>query len=367
MSKTSQFVSCPAMQMSINEAFFGNSNDMPYSNAALVRFLRSDVNTNRVLVTAIKQDGYKLRQAQVVWPQRYTPDQAQDGLPVGCEEGEVRGELSQTYTLDPLSGSWFATKIAPGLMRERCESDSAWLGREIAAVMDAVVSKAEATIAAAVAVNLGNFATDVDEGDPAGTTTEKTVFKYETAGGNLVTKPYETIIGDAEDNGFRMPPVVFGGRTWADYSRAMKAVGLNSQGQDLAQYIQQNMYIFEQSREIATALGDPKAAVAIAPGAVQIIDSNYAQSPLVTMDDDALKIGTLTHPELPITFDYIAKFEDCGTEEYPNGYWNITIKWNFDVVFMPDDMFQANDRLFGVNGINKYVLEECGTLCPKGE
>lgn len=365
MSQSSQFVSCPAVQMSINEAFFGNTNNQPYSKSALVRFLKSDVNTNNVLVNAIKAEGYKLKQAQVVWPQRYTPIQATDGLPVGCEEGEVRGELSQTYTLDPLAGTYMATKIAPGLLRERCESDAAWLGKEIAAVMDAVVSQAEAKIADAVALNKGNFASDVDNGDPAGTTTEKTVFKYETAGGNLVTKPYETIVGDAEDNDFRMPPVVFGGRVWADYARAMKAVGLNSQGQDLATYIQQNMYIFEQSREVANALGNPKAAIAIAPGTVQIIESNYTQSPLVTMDDDALKIGTLTHPVLPITFDYVAKFEDCGTEEYPNGYWNITIKWNFDVVFMPEDMFQATDRLFGVNGINEYILEECGTLCEE--
>lgn len=367
MSTGSQFVACPEIQMGIVQAFAGNTNNAPYSNAALVRFLKSDVNTNNVLVEAIKAEGYKLKQAKVVWSQRYTPEDAQEGLTVGCAEGEVIGELSQTYTLDALAGVEISERISPGLLRERCEADNLWLAKRVNAMFDVLGSKAEAYIASVIALNTGYFSTDVDNGNPAGTTTEKTVFKYETAGGNLVTKPYETIIGDAEDNGFRMPPVVFGGRVWADYARAMKAVGLNSQGQDLAEYIRQNMYIFEQSREVASAFNNPKAAVAIAPGSVQILDSNYTQSPLVTMDDDALKIGTLTHPVLPITADYIAKFEPCSTAEHPSGYWDITLKWNFDLAFMPDDMFKADDRLFGVNGINKYVLEECGTLCPDGE
>ncbi len=358
MSTSAQFVDCVNIQMTLPEAFAGNRNDNPYSQAAITQFLKSSVNTNNVLVNAIKQEGGKLRTAQVIWQQRYTPTDVTEGIEKGCAEGEVIGELSQEYTISSTAGVSITEKITPDALRQRCEADNLYVTKRILALMDAALSKGEVLMAEQIALNLGYFASDADAGTP-GANSEKTVFKYDTVGGNLLTKPYETIVGDAEDNGFRLPPVVMGGRVWADYARAMKAVGLNSQGQDLAEYINQNSYVFAYSREIAAALGDAKAAVAVAPGVIQLIESNYTESPIVTMNDDALKISTMMHPALPITFDYKAVFDKCDE------VWNLTISWNFDLAFLPADIFKAGDRLNGVNGINKYILNECGTLCPE--
>ena len=89
--------------------------------------------------------------------------------------------------------------------------------------------------------------------------------------------------------------------------------------------------------------------MAIIPGAVQMISFNEFKG-ILEMNDSTLVQGTLQHPDpaLPLTFDYRAEYTCNGADQK---VWNFEISLNHDFIFLPADMYQAGDRLEGVNGI----------------
>jgi len=86
---------------------------------------------------------------------------------------------------------------------------------------------------------------------------------------------------------------------------------------------------------------------------------------LLRINQDNLIQGTLLFPDadLPLMFDYKAKFYDCGNDAYPEGYWVITVQLTLDFAFLPEDRYKVGDRLLGTNGIHKYILEDCYEPC----
>jgi hypothetical protein len=97
----------------------------------------------------------------------------------------------------------------------------------------------------------------------------------------------------------------------------------------------------------------PTAAYSIIPGAVQMISFNEFKG-ILEMNDSTLVQGTLQHPDpnLPLTFDYRAEYTCNGAD---SKVWNFEVALNHDFIFLPADMYQAGDRLEGVNGILKFV------------
>jgi len=355
MSTLSNYVACEALQRRLAEVFPGQDNMKAYSRFSIIRFLLSEANTNRVLRQTIAPDG-KLRTVRVVYSQRRLPDETEANALVECETGVVNGETSKDYTIDPAVGRKKSDLIDPELLRLRCESDETYFARQVLELMDVVLAATERDFANYIALNLGYFASDTIAGDPAGTTTEKTVYS-QSATGVILTDAYEEITTDAIANQSAVP-VVFGSLTWQKYAKKIDAACCNEQGIDAGLYAANNNYLFAYSVEAAEALGDPKAAFTLVPGAVQMIYANEFANPILQVDDDALKMGTLMHPVFnDLIFDYKLKLEDCGKK------WTVTVALNADLAFLPDDIYKTNDRLFGVNGINKYILETCYEPC----
>lgn len=356
MSTLSSFISCEAIQMGIAEAFAGQTNIKPYSDLNITKFLLSSTNTSNVLKQTIAPVG-KLRTVRVIYGQRPVKGESSEGALLRCERGEKSGETSKDYTLDPETGFRKPLLISPDDLKLRCEADSLYIAREVMKLADAVMVDAEQYYADQIALNMGNFATDVDEGLAPGTTTRRTVYA-QSATGVILTDAYEAITGDAYDNQTGSP-VLFGARPWWNYFKKIDAACCSEIGIDAGIYAAQNGVLFAPSRESSEALGAINAAFALAPGAVQLIYANEFANPTIQMDQDSLKQGTILYhnAQVPITLDYKAKYDDC------ENLWDISVALNSDLAFMPDDMYKVGDRLSGVNGITSYELETCYTPC----
>lgn len=355
MSVLTSFVNCEPIQAAIMNMFYGQTNIKRYTPANITRFLLSDVNTDGVLKQTMAPNG-KLRTVRIVYPQRFTPSDANATAAAHCETGTPRGETSKDYQLDPNVGVHQTLKVSVDDLRYRCESDELYVARTVLELMDNAIALAEQEFADKLALNLGFFATDADAIPPnPGANTEKTVY-FRSSTGVLLNDAFRTITFDARAEQLPMP-VVFGYENWWGYAQNVGAACCNEQGIDVSLYAQNNPFRFAESREAMIALGDPKAALSLSPGAVQVIWANRYENPLINISQGTLTQDTLLHPELPITFDYKVKYDDCENE------FDITVSWNADLAFQPEDMYQATDRLFGTNGIHKYIGEDCYQPC----
>ena len=356
MSAFSEFVDCANVQAGIAEVFFGNTNMKAYTKANITKFLLSGTNTDNVMKNIIASNG-KLRTVEVVYGQRYTIDEVGDSGIVTCATGAVQGETSKTYTIDPKEGSNIAFFVPMGELRRRCEADVNYLNKEILKAMQGLIAGVEKKTADKMVLNLGNFASDVDAGNPAGTSTYKEGLGWYTDGA-IRYGAYEAVTFENMANDFDMAPVVFGSEAWFKYAKAIGAACCGDNGVDAGLYASQNPYLFAYSREIATALAEPTAAVSVIPGAAQLIWANEFENDLLRINNGGqLTQSTILYPDadLPLAFDYRAELT-CDAEG--NKGWKVELALSHDVVFMPDDMFKAGDRLEGVNGINQFRI--CG-------
>ena len=363
MSTLASFISCPNVQVGLGEVFFGQSNLKSYNQGNILKFLTSGTNTDGVMKSTVATGG-KLKTVEVVYGQRYTVDEVGDSGIVTCETGTVQGETSKTYTLDPADGSNIKWSVPTSELRRRCEADANYINREILKAMNAVIAGAEKKTADKLVLNLGNFASDVDAGQPAGTSTYKAAPGYDSSN-RLSYAAYEMVSYETMANDFMTVPVVFGGESWFKYAKAIGAACCGDNGVDAGLYATNNPYLFSYSREIPAATGETSSAVALVPGAVQLLWANEFEQEILQFDNGSLFQGTLLYPDpaLPITFDYRAEYV-CG--EGGSKVWKFELALNHDVVFMPDDMFKATDRLFGVNGVNEYRICGSNATCEVG-
>jgi hypothetical protein len=83
------------------------------------------------------------------------------------------------------------------------------------------------------------------------------------------------------------------------------------------------------------------------PGSVQLITRNDYVGPYAK-ENDVFSHGTVTDPFTGITWDIKWHYNDCDdTYSMIIGVW-------YKQYFLPSDIFESGDDLFGVNGILHY-------------
>jgi len=129
-------------------------------------------------------------------------------------------------------------------------------------------------------------------------------------------------------------------------------------GVDVNKYGQQNPFGMAYSHKIAAITGDADTAIFIAPGVVQALLFNEFKDTGGSIDHFnnggqlVQSIWSYPDPLLPFDFDYRAEYVCSGTSRY----WRISLSLPMEFAYLPANMYQAGDRLEGVNGVNEFVI-----------
>ena len=361
MSAIEGYVACPYVQTGLAELFLGNGNTGLGSKGNLTKFLLSATNTDGFAQSIIASNG-KLKTIEAVYRQRSTVDDVEDGGIISCAEGAEEAETSKLYTLDPSEGSRISWSVTTSEIRTRCEADANFVNRLILDKMNAIVMGVEKKSAEKLVLNTGNFASDVDAGNPAGTSTYKEGVAY--VSGAINYGAFEAVTFENMNNDFNQVPVVFGGESWFKYAKAIGAACCGDDGIDAGLYASQNPMLFAFSREVTTAIGEAEAAISVIPGMVQMITANEFENEILAFNNGgALFQGVLMYPDptLPLMFDYRAEYKctEGGVKK-----WHFELALSHDLIFYPEDAYKVGDRLEGVNGVNEFRLCGAKAACP---
>jgi hypothetical protein len=333
----SDYVRCPNLQQELNQQFLHNPQDTPWPNGALM-FVASEMNTDGTLQQTISTGNGKLRTVELVYQPRFT-DESSDSAVINCNGGDEYGDTSTTYQLDPEVGKSRSWKLTNENLITRCQSDSAWLAKQIQRHMNAIEHDIDIELAAFIEANKGQF--------------------YDQSGDNVnvqtltSTQDYSSFaIGDiafeTERTQWGRPFVLIGDGAINKYMRAKEAGCCMRQGVDFREFAAQNPHVFVRDPEVPTALGNGDAFVALGAGAIQFIKYNEFESELMRMDDDSVKQGVIVNPNSGIAYDYLAKY-DCGR-------WNFQLKIAYIFATLPQDAYRINDPLRGTNGILQFTV-----------
>ena len=195
--------------------------------------------------------------------------------------------------LTPSDGYHVGFKLTASELEERCEADTNYIAKEVFKMMDVLARKVATNAAIQIIANSGNFASDVDNGNPAGSSTSKNADTVLTAGGPNYDAT-EVIAFENMANEFNGMPYVFGGEAWWKYIKALNAAAppaFTDSGLSTGLYAQQSGITYGYDRRIQLNDSAPTAAYCIIPGAVQMISFNEFKG-ILEMNDSTLVQGT---------------------------------------------------------------------------
>ena len=355
MSQLSQFISCPNVQLSLAEAFDYDNNRMEMPG--LLAFILSGMNRNGVVQNQINFRDHGRRAVEVVYDQRFLESWAEATGRASCGSWGRDGETSQTYSISPSDGFRAGFSLYTSEIEERCQDDELYIAKRINKLIDVLTRRMGTKAAVDVLANIGNFASDVDAGNAPGTTTQING-ATKLSNGGIDYDLLEAIAFQNESN-FEggTPNFTFGGELLWKYIKAIgAATESNTQtGLAVGRYAEASGVTFGYDRRVQTNASNAADLVSLIPGAVQMISFNEFKG-ILDLETDTEVYGTLEHPmfdQFPVTFDYRAQFtcDDSGGRR-----WDFELATNHDFIFLPSDMYQAGDRLEGVNGITSYRI-----------
>lgn len=351
----SGYVACPQLQEGLFESWEYDNKRL--SNVNVTRFIRSGTNRKDFIQNQINHKNGGYREVEVTYDQRYLVDTVSDVGRISCGSFNKECDTSKIYSIDPNVGSSDGRSLTSVDIEQSCKDNRFYLSNIVLKLMNNVLEDVENKNIQKILLNSGNFASDVDKGLPAGTTTIKDV-QTKLASGGIDYNASEVVGFETMNNDFNMRSAVFGGEDWYKYGKAVNAACCGDIGIDAGLYATQNPFLFAYSYNIDKFAADPGTAISIMPGTVQMIWFNEfrgGSGNILYMDDDALKQGVLTHPdpEIDVSFDYRAAFICDGAN---NKRWELQIALAHDLIFLPDDMYCVGDRLEGINGILQYKI-----------
>lgn len=337
MSSVNNFVAASNVQIALEEAFNG-LNNMPTEGAPSTTFLLDAINTDGVLKSTVAPGNGKERIVELYYKQRRVESEVFTSANPVCTGGDEPGNLSTSYNLDTTTGASLPWTIELRDLEAGIIQNDLWVAQEVQRAMDVLARKINTSVASKIVLNAGVFRD--------GSTSKTTATKAGNANVFDLIEDVKFEMGELEYTG---SPVVLGWGETKKYFEAIRANCCADTGRNLLDYFLQNDIVFIGDRKIEAAAGANKF-IAMAPGAAQFVQFNQFDGPagINLVESPTYTQSILVDPRTGLAFDYIAKL-DCGV-------WNFQLKTAFDVFFMPSDMFQEDDPLYGTNHILEFSI-----------
>lgn len=357
MSSISTFIACPEVQETLaNSTGYDNQ---PLGNVNVLRFLMSPINKNDYINSQINFRPNGLKHFVMTYGQRFLESQLSSGGRIICTTGDTDGITSATYEIDPDDGVNKTISFTTEDLMTMCQANPAFLAGELKKLMDVEIRKMETDLVISLLANTGNFASYVIDGGSPSSTFIPGATKI-SASSAISTDLLEKVGFNNMANEFNVQPWLFGGEKLSNYANALNAACCSATlGIDAGAYMTASGIKLVYSDRVTLNASNADDVISLIPGMVQMLDFNEFKGEggnINFINDDALKQGVLLYPDpsLPILFDYRAEYK-C-TDGTNVRKWHFSLAKNYQFIFMPGNMFQADDQLFGINGVNLYRI-----------
>lgn len=347
-----QFVDCPNIQTEIDRVFTGTDYANQMEEIPFLGFLQSAPNVNAApqsLVSEVNPAPNKIRRVEVTYRRRLGEDEYTTGRAAPCSEGTRIGETSTEYTIDPSTDAISsATKsIGQSDLTYRCEADSDYLLKMFMDMADGLVRKVATKTWTQSALLYGAFVDKTDVTDNV-----KTVKTKDSSGNNL-----QDLIEVVNWNKLDMmyPNIALFGYNEATRYMTRLAAGCCGQfGLDVGEYFRQNPIAYFNDYRVADALG-ANHLLSVVPGSLQLLKFSKVgmgnARPLFGQDKLHFMFQDPWYG-LPIEVLVTSTCDDDNGEFT----YNIVMTCTTKLVGMPDDLYRVDDRFYGVNGVNAWVI-----------
>lgn len=355
MSLLSNFISCPAVQQRLDRVGFLDNLKMEIPG--FLAYVLSPNNRMDVIQREINMRPGGRRSVEVVYGQRFLESMAEAYGRISCGSWSKDGETSTLYSIDPADGFRAGFQISTRDLEERCERSEDYIAERMMKLMDVLARRLATKLAIDALANTGNFASDVDAGNPAGTSAFKQGATKLGGVGGLSTDFLEVMRFEMQNNFEADTPFfAFGHELLMKYIASLQAATENNTQTGLAagRYYEQSGVTLAHDRRIGTNATNANDVLATIPGAIQMISFNEFRS-ILEFESATETQGVIQHPnpDIPLSFDYRAKYT-CNDQD--ERIWDFELAINADFIFAPNDMFQAGDRMEGVNGVNLFRI-----------
>lgn len=336
-------VECENVQAALDESFFGAASRMFNQSNPFLDYVVSDENSRVGIQEPLVARG-KLKGVTVKYFNRYLET---DNDFVGSNTNDCTGggELTEnfyTYDLSENDGDSLKKSIPITDLVTGCQDDATYVGQQIQMMINALERKINTDIITEAATLVGNFRS-------TGTSTAISVDAKDTNGA-WVTDLIEDVEFEFTDMEYMDKIVAIGGSKL--FNQYWSAIGagccIDKKGIDQGLLAAGSRIMPIYDRKIDGIVGAEKF-FAFAPAAVQLLKYNrYGHnSPARQIQQADTVMGTVTSPYSGLTFDYRAKLE-CET-------WNFFVGLTYKLVAAPDDLFDSNDDMSGVNLFNQFT------------
>lgn len=351
MSVLSEMIACSVVQKKLNQSWSG-INNKKLDDVMLTRYLLSQKN---LLQQQINFRPGGLIDVDVIYNHKFTEDTVSAEARIHCSVTGDVGETSKRYSLDPTVGASKGFFVPLAEFESRCESAPGFIAEKVLDAMNVCIEQMETANATKLLLNTGNFASDIQNGDPAGTTTQIEVQTLLSSGA-ISTNAAQSVWYENMVNGWGQNPFVIGGSDWIKHKMDLNAACCSDLGVDAGVYALGSGLNVAYSTKIELA-SNPQTGIAIIPNTVQLItyhefQGSSANNPLVFNSGDKVW-GSIMHPELGIEFAYSAELTCTGDDVKG---WSFEVAIAYDTVYLPEDLYPDSYRLFGVNGLTKFLV-----------
>lgn len=347
MSHILPILNCPNLQASLNTV--NATRNYPKESLPFLQFLPSDVNSSRVLEQNVAPGSGKVRTVELVYSQRYGEAAVGTTLTTNCDSSNEEGRLSKTYQIDTTAGVEINRSFDFANLALMCQNNQDYIAEIVQSMLDVLSRKMESQVTAQVATLIGKFASDGDT-NLSQTNTLKTIATKDSSG-KFTEDAIQEIVYSCRNSGFQYTPFIFGyGDIWK-YMQKTKSVCCTNAGIDLASFMAENQAMFMESNRVPTALGDATQFLAVDPGSLFLLQFNkFETGSGLDIQTQPFTMGIIVDPKTGISYNYKA-YLACGGEKL-----SVYISTAFKVVGLPNDLYNAGDRLYGTNGVLKFKV-----------
>jgi len=201
-----------------------------------------------------------------------------------------------------------------------------------------------ADLLAQLAINFGINAT-------TGNNTAKAIPLLDTSAHYAkIEQGVQELMYDLQYNEMYGTPLIVGHGLFSRFNTSAQMGCCNSDGFQWGNMAAAAPYRFYVDLQVDNVLGTDEIAV-FAPGTIQLLTHNRYRGSFAGKHGGS-DFATLPDPYLPgLRYDLQLKFQDCGPQR---GYTAI-VGLHYGLYFIPPTAYELTDRLYGVNGVLRYL------------
>jgi hypothetical protein len=335
---------CPNIQAPLGELFIevGQREALPF-----LEYLNSPENV-KMIKMQVAPGGGKLRTVEARWIQRLPETEVVEGADISnCTATNLYGDSTTTYTLETTDTYQASQLISGADIARHCQDNSVYFLESVMRLMDVVDRKVASAAATQAVAAIGAWGTDVE----GFFTMDGDCIQIATVASTGIINEFALadITQATQMANYPAAPIAFGGAAMQRYANAVKAGCCSQNGLDLLAISQQNGFGFAYDSRLATAQGDQSHALVTTAGAIQWLSYNLAEwNNGFQPSAGAGYSRTIAFTAAGVPVDLTLK-DDCGN-------LSVIVTAIGKLVTLPTDIYEASDKLAGVNYVNCVLI-----------